>query len=499
MENLRGLTLAAVICLFAGQIATAQGELQKSLNEQEEDRIGLSHAPVWSSDSSFGPFRPIRIIIENPLNNDRGVVTIKSGDYQVQIPVELPSKTIRTFVAYVSSQGYEDATIDLECDQAKLRVNLEHHGISSESINVGLISDVTSAATFLRSKVVKDVSYNNYGNSQSLSIVDYACLPGLAPDRALGYDGLDLLILGEGAERMTDGEVQAVKSYVLAGGRLLFTGGAISPVIRDPRWAGFLPGSDPRVVSANGSALLSSLMQTRVTDEIALTSLTPSPAAHALTENGVAMTLTKGMGLGEVVFWAFDPFQGALRKSDSRGPLFASLFHGEKYLREQFLLNNGVGLEQAYQYGYGATSPAYGPNDAEPQTSPFQVEIPPTATVFTILALYLIAVVPVNFVLLGRKGKGQWAWVTGPAIGVAFASVFFFISRDLYNKGLSRATAAVIVAHEGVERGYAICEQQYFFPRGGALRPWVQRSGSSRSLAPQRGIQLDGQGRDGLR
>ncbi len=207
-------------------------------------------------------------------------------------------------------------------------------------------------------------------------------------------------------------------------------------------------------------------MHSPVTGEIALTGLTPMPASTAQIENGVAMMIYKGIGLGEVIYWAFDPFQGTLRASDSRGPLFISLFRGEKTLREQYRAVVGVGSGDEYNYGYGAGYSPHGGAPDELDSSPFSVSIPPTITVFFILALYLVMVVPINFFLLGKKGRGHLAWVTAPLIGVAFAGVFFFISRGLYSKSLSRATTSVVFAHEGADHAYVIGEQQFFFPRG---------------------------------
>ncbi len=225
MGSSRGRPLVLFLCLGAGQFAYSQGTVEEAKNVQEGDQIGLSFEYVWTEQNSFGPFQPVRLYIENPLKNDRGFVTIKGQSYGARIPVELPSKTIRSFIVYVPSGEYDEITITLDCNQDEATLKLNQAGSTASSVNVGLISDITSSTTFLRNKFVKGQVSEYDSSQQNLMISDYACMPGKAPDRTIGYDGLDLLILGEGAERMTDKEVHAIKGYVLSGGRLLFTGG----------------------------------------------------------------------------------------------------------------------------------------------------------------------------------------------------------------------------------------------------------------------------------
>jgi hypothetical protein len=103
----------------------------------------------------------------------------------------------------------------------------------------------------------------------------------------------------------------------------------------------------------------------------------------------------------------------------------------------------------------------------EDEGSVFRVEMPSTGKLFVILACYFFVVVPLNFFVLGRMGRGQLAWVTSPIVGVVFASMFLFVAQDLYSTRLSRATSALVVAHEGSGRAYVVGRQQMFFPNGG--------------------------------
>jgi len=291
---------------------------------------------------------------------------------------------------------------------------------------------------------------------------DYAVLPGLAPDRAIGYEGMDLVILGEGAERLTDIEVAAVQRYVLAGGTVLFLGGAVSPVLRDQRWAPYVPGTRPTVVNMQGSRVVSEATGVPMDQTFTVTKIEPAPGTTGLMEDGVPIFWYRRCGLGLAIFWAFDPFQAPFQTYAGKQALFADTLvggsdDGQTYLSEQ----------RATVEGNDNTYGMYYPNFETGTDSVFRVTMPPTGTVFLILAAYFVCVVPLNFFLLAKMKRGQLAWITSPIIGLAFAGVFFMIARDLYGVNLSRATRAVVVAHQGSPVAYAIGNQELFFPSGG--------------------------------
>lgn len=465
---MRGRSAFVLSFLVVASHACAQGTLEPTKTTQEDDEIGLSYEFVWGSENAFGSYLPIKVMVENPLKNDRGAVTLTRKAFKCTVPVELPSQTVRSFIVYIPTTDYDPAQLRLDCTQSHIQVDIEAYRGSGSDVSIGLISDVASSLTFLRAAVNKiDVTQFD-GSEMSMRFADYSCLPESAPDRAIGYDGLDLLVLGEGTERVSDDVVRAIKGFVLGGGRVLFTGGAISPTLRDPRWQGIVPGVSPRVVTKPGSRFLSNILSARFSQEVSLTVIDPDDSASVEMDDGVPMFVTKGIGLGEVVYWAFDPFQGPVRNAANRSVLFERLFDGQKAARDLFLSTNNIVTTVNQDHYYPAFS-RYGGYANEPTdaSSAFSVEPPATGTVAFVLGLFFIVVIPINFIVLAKIKKGHWAWMTSPVIGVAFASIFFFISRELYSKSLSRATSAVVVSHEGAGIAYAFADQQFFFPRGG--------------------------------
>ncbi|HXH60174.1 MAG TPA: hypothetical protein VNI20_02320 [Fimbriimonadaceae bacterium] len=464
-RNRRPIALVALMCLAA--LAHAQGTLERNRPSIKNDVVGMTYSMVWGADEGFGPYTPVRIEIDNPLKDDRGVVTVESYGYRTQYPVELPAKSLRSFIAYIPSGDYQKPTITLDCRQAHLKAELNQLGINySGSLSVGLVSDSTSLLTFVRT--LKTKVKGGYYENQEVSVQDYASLPQYAPDRAIGYEGLDAVVLGEGAERLTDEQVSAIQRYVLSGGSVLMTGGAVSPVTKDPRWASFLPGRPVGVVNMNGSSVLSKVCGVRLSGTVSLMRIDPDPGTTGLAEQGVPILWYRRCGLGMCIYWAFDPFQSPVRTYVGRSKLFLDTMSHVDKMGEQYITQVGAGsTSNAYDYWRSGSysSPGYPPlGDSQ---SVFNVSTPSTGTVFLILAAYFVVVVPLNFLVLARLGKGHLAWVTSPLIGIAFASIFFYTARQLYSAGLTRSTTALIVAHQGAPAAFATGRQQLFFPRGG--------------------------------
>ncbi len=501
MSGRVGIRVGLLMALsFACAIATPQGTLQKNRPTTKDDEISIAYEFVWGGPQSFGSFAPVRVEIENPLRDDSGFVIVSSGTYRVRYPVELPSRSLRSFIVYVpTSQSYSEATIELDCRQVYLKATVESISASSPSVfDFGLISDSPSLITFLRTlQTVPENAGRDAGEVKTYR--DFVALPSKAPDRSIGYNGLDMLVLSEGAERLTDAEVSAIQRYVLAGGTLLMTGGAVSPILRDERWAAFVPGTNPMVVNVPGSTVVSSVTGVPLRQEMSVTKITPAPGTTGLSENGIPMLWYRKCGMGMVVYWAFDPFQSPVRTYPGRAKLFTDTVATISAAPDEYKTEIGVALQafgNDYYGGYAGMSgyPGYYPE--ETTDSVFRVSMPPTGTVFLILACYFVVVVPLNFLILGKLGKGQLAWVTSPVIGLAFAGVFFYVARDLYGASLSRSTRALVVAHEGSPSAYAVGNQQLFFPVGGRYDLMLNGVESLTTTSDFVGDMYGGMGRD---
>jgi len=112
-----------------------------------------------------------------------------------------------------------------------------------------------------------------------------------------------------------------------------------------------------------------------------------------------------------------------------------------------------------------AARPFGGPQPAN--EDPFSTTLPPTSSVFGLLALYFVLVVPVSFLVLRKLKKGELAWLTAPLLSLGFAGLLFKSAQSLYAAALSTASQGVVVLQEGSPEALFFGTSQMFFPRGG--------------------------------
>ena len=268
-------------------------------------------------------------------------------------------------------------------------------------------------------------------------------LPKAAPDRAAAYQAYTAVVLGPQAVAISDATVRSLKEYALAGGKLVFVGGAGPSPLDDSRWADLLPGQgwEERRVS---DAPLKGEATVRVPRALA-----PGASKTA----GEPYETTRGYGLGRVVVFGDSPFD-LPRASWSRegGPLSRAISRTDgKQYANAYLEHSGVSDD----------------GESGVADDPFRAKLPPTAVVFGILAAYFVAVVPASFLVLRKLKRGELAWVTAPLLSLGFAALLFRSAQSLYAAALSTASQGLVVLQEGRPEGMFFGTSQMFFPKGG--------------------------------
>lgn len=282
--------------------------------------------------------------------------------------------------------------------------------------------------------------------------------PEEAPERPVAYASMRFVLLGEGAERMTDAAVAAVQAWAETGGTVVLVGGASSPLLFDRRWTGFLPmaveGARPVRVATNVERLWGRPMPNV---PIAAVFGKLAPGSRIVADGPMPLVIERALGAGRVVLFAVNPFEGPLRT-----------WPGRKKMFERHVPSVGspgmMGLQSQPWDSSASVGPAARPIGS---FDPFTVELPATGTVLMLLAGYVILVVPVNFIVLRRLRRGEWAWVTSPLLSLGFASVFFSFAADLYKTPMGRAVTGTLYLDSRLATSYLVGNAQMFVPRGG--------------------------------
>jgi hypothetical protein len=430
----------------------------------------------------------VTVLLENDGPDARGVVRVSGDMGETMYPVELP-RGARKRLLTLPTNNWGDLEFSLETNQGVVSHRMPAQ--SMERFNGGsilLIGDDSGGLGFLRKQTE---------GQSSITTGDSYVTAEDAPDRPAAYRSFNAVALGPGSERMNDGTVRALQDFALGGGTIVFFGGASSPILQDPRWANAMPGKDWRPVTLAGSSTLASFGDTPLNDRF--TVLAPASLAKGSTarrEGNTVLESERGYGLGRVVVLGYSMLDQPLNVWGGRARTLSRFIRGGETGRARMFqatyLRQNSGESSFYGGGGGYSSTTYGPGGVivsrtvavparpagagappasmPPQPGsddPFSTTLPPTSSVFGLLALYFVLVVPVSFLVLRKLKKGELAWVTAPLLSLGFAGLLFKSAQSLYAAALSTASQGVVVLQEGAPEGVFFGTSQMFFPRGG--------------------------------
>jgi len=428
--------------------------------------LTIEVTPVFMSVATPQRAKPYRVDLENRGRDTRGVVVITNEQFRMEYPVDLPQGSHKSFTAYIAGDnfyGQTRATLDTSIGSVFFPIQTE--GFAQNGVL--LISDHSGGISFLRAR-----GQNMSENGTQLT--DYDVKPSNTPDRTTGYLGMAAVMLGDGAERMSDDQVAAIRRFLLLGGTLIVQGGASSAVLTDPRWASILPFESvhPETVTYREAVGIMN-MGVKGTFTVVKGKKKPEAIVLASLPDGTPFVVKRQAGFGRVIMIAVNMLEGPALNWAGRGGFMSSLNLAEGAQDVGFLISGGR-QQDPYGGSYGATPYAYSSSSYSPYgtgsgmaNDPFSAKMPETMSVVLVLGIYFVLVVPINLLVLRKLNKGEWAWLTSPLISLAFAGIFFRSAAGLYSATLSTATSGVLIGDGDMSEAYFAGHTQIFFPRGG--------------------------------
>ena len=92
-------------------------------------------------------------------------------------------------------------------------------------------------------------------------------------------------------------------------------------------------------------------------------------------------------------------------------------------------------------------------------------ELPSTATLFLFLLMYVLVIGPLNYIVLRRWRRLEWAWISVPLIVFLFAGGLYIVGYRLRGNMMQLDQVAVVQGDEGQTRGFATAFVNLFSPR----------------------------------
>ena len=402
-------------------------------------RIDLRVRPVWTG-MAMTQHMPCYAEIENNGVDTQGALSeaMDIGGLNIEYPVELPSGARKRVLIF--STGYGTSTFLLRTRLGDIKQKLEvPYGNSSAAY--GLISDNPDDLVFMRG--------SSSDSSDRSGVQTGGCKPEDAPDRITAYTCLDVLVLGEGTERLSDSQISAIKNYVKSGGGLIFIGGVAKSASTDPRWNDVRPTAN--LVLAN-----------RVANGETLSELTGQVAPWA---KSVQFEMGKGWvgdyGIGSVGMLSVNPFESPIRSYSGRR---AMMLKAAQRNRGQA---SGGYVGPFLQASSDVPRPPIR-YAGMPETDPFQIRAPAAGSLAGVVLLYILAVIPINFLILRKLKRVELAWVTVPIISVVFSLVLLRSTIGLYRSAAATRTMAVVALDGRGGEGVVLGRSEMFFPNADA-------------------------------
>lgn len=239
--------------------------------------------------------------------------------------------------------------------------------------------------------------------------------PENLPEHWWGYNAVSVVALTRWSDTyLRPAQQEALRQWIHSGGTLMilaggdpsdWTGGLMNDTL-----PGMIEGSERLRFGEDGSvSRLRDSAQPVGTGDIVAARLWPSESSQVIAElEGLPVVVRRFLGNGQVVFFAF-PFQNLPRSVEAR---LSNLWRALAPFRPL------TGAEFTFLNDLRVHAPVVSKRAARP---------PNLFLIFILLICYVIAVGPVNFRILTRRRKVEWAWVTVPAIVLVFSLLIYGI------------------------------------------------------------------------
>ncbi len=267
------------------------------------------------------------------------------------------------------------------------------------------------------------------------------------PDRAAGYGGVSAVLLRSDAptDALTEAQSAALRSWVAGGGHLVVCAGSDTARFIAPFFADLLPAT----VGAGSSGL---------------PALTPKPlpGVHAVPLPGGPAAVAGPYGAGTVTLTASDPPPGAPVLTAALPPVWSTLLGSPPSPGTLIVRRAAVREESGDGRSYYGGS---GPQLADTVIRGPSLDAPGTLVIGGFLLFYLIVLVPVNYFVLKKMDRKEWAWGTIPALVLLFAAGTFAVGYAAKGGRVFVNRTALIETRAGRAEAAAVGEVGVFSPR----------------------------------
>ena len=342
------------------------------------------------------------------------------GGTRFSVPVDLPSPSDKRFVLHAQPPSFgQQLEVLLVVDEkiiARQKVAFTVH--DATQLTVGVVAAEPQG-------IVAGIQLPPGQNNVNPVIIPLE--PSDLPERLEAWSALDRLIWQDvDTNTLTTRQIAALRGWLALGGRLIIVGGTAGPGVLSGFPDEILPYRPDTTVDV-AAASLSNLLGETPTDAADVPALGGELIrGRALATSGDRVVAADmPYGSGAVTVLGIDPTVGWISESKSTVPLWRSLIPAR----------TGASL------GSGDDSQIVGAVSELPALA-----LPPIGGLLVLLLGYIALIGPINYFILRRLDKREWAWITMPILIAVFAV-------GAYGFGSALRGSDVIVNEVAVVRG----------------------------------------------
>lgn len=373
---------------------------------------------------------PLRIEVSNNGDDVSGRLVVRpetSGrafTNTFSVPIDLPAGARKSAFLYVTARSFAtEARVEFldteEVTRASAQVALRNV-LTQDQLSVVLTE---SSAGSVDLTGVKAGGYNAYQANWRIENL---------PDKVAALEPVDTILFSDiDTGTMPAPQHQAIVDWVTGGGHLIVTGG--------PNWQATAAGlTDLLPLVPDGSDTLDNLgaladfvsadsdplSQSTV---IATGSLAPDAQAMAATQDGVPLLARRSIGLGTVDYLAADPLAEPLRSWDNLDQLW-------------FMLASTRAPQPSWARGITDYDRAASATEVLPGLD----LLPDVLPLCGFLAVYVALIGPLNYVILNRINRREYAWFTIPVFIVLFSVLAWAVGFNLRGNTATLSRLAIV-------------------------------------------------------
>ncbi|CAN5721264.1 hypothetical protein BH23CHL7_BH23CHL7_08780 [soil metagenome] len=399
------------------------------------DGISLESTSLLGGNVRAGGWVAVQVNVSNDGPDMRGELRIRSqqqGRSIHAVEADLPSGARKQFVLYAQVPFFGTRLV-VELVSGDTAVASQDVQIRSRDGYTALVAIIAERPEAFQRDIGDALNNPNVSAPQVVTL-----RPEELPTRVEALASLDRLIWQDvDTSRLTPEQVAALELWVDAGGQLVIVGGSTGPGTLSGFPAEMLPFVPDRTVDVSGADL----------GEL----LGPLPV-NATSLPALAGTLTQGMvlgrsgdavyaartsrGQGAVTIIGVDPGASWLARSDTAGGLWRRALPAvQGQFQNPFFLPDEYNLFQ------------------QAMSNLPSVSLPPIDQLFVLLVAYIALIGPVNYLVLRRLDRREWAWLTMPILVGVFAVGSYALGASLKGSDVIINEVAIVRAGQDSTRG----------------------------------------------